>query len=261
MAPVDLVIELERGDAEEQPAGSVAREASMALQASGTVLEVAAKAARWIRSLTEFDRVMVYRFDADWNGEVIAEHKRDGLNTFLGLHYPSTNIPAQARKLYRRNWLRAIPDIAYRPVTLFPAVAYESERPLDLSASTLRSVSPIYIEYLTNMGVGASMSVSIVINGALWGLIACHHYSGPDLCSMAALVERRMTRSTTRQSRQKHDLSDSHATAALAAGVPVKVVSQQVGHGPRRRHIEGLHRTSCPDDEDAALRADSLLAP
>lgn len=173
-----LVIELERDDAEEQPAGSVAREASMALQASRTVLEVAAEAARWIRSLTEFDRVMVYRFDADWNGEVIAEHKRDDLNTFLGLHYPSTDIPAQARELYRRNWLRVIPDVAYRPVSLFPAVAYESERPLDLSASTLRSVSPIHIEYLTNMGVGASMSVSIVINGALWGLIACHHYSG-----------------------------------------------------------------------------------
>ena len=83
----------------------------------------------------------------------------------------------------------------------------------------------------------------------------------PDLCSMAALVERRMTRSTTRQSRHKHDLCDSYATAALAAGVPVKVVSPQVGHGPRRRHIEGLRRTSCPDDEDAALRADSLLAP
>ena len=92
----------------------------MALQRSSTVIEVAADAARWIRSLTGFDRVMVYRFDAEWNGEVIAEDRRADLNAFLGLHYPATDIPAQARELYRRNWLRLIPDIQYAPVPLVP---------------------------------------------------------------------------------------------------------------------------------------------
>ncbi len=174
-----LVVEVEAADQPDPHAASVVREAAMALQRSSTVIEVAADAARWIRSLTGFDRVMVYRFDADWNGEVIAEDRRTDLNAFLGLHYPATDIPAQARELYRRNWLRLIPDIQYAPVPLVPDVAYDSAAPLDLSTSTLRSVSPIHIEYLGNMGVSASMSVSIVIQGELWGLVACHHHSGP----------------------------------------------------------------------------------
>ena len=184
-----LVIEIEdAGDESRQPA-SIVREAAVALQASTSVLAVAEKAARWVRSLTGFDRVMVYRFDTDWNGEVIAEDKRDDLNAFLGLHYPATDIPAQARELYRRNWLRVIPDILYEPVPLIPPVAYDSRRPLDLGGSTLRSVSPIHVEYLANMGVSASMSVSIVIKGELWGLIACHHYAGrhrPDVAARNA---------------------------------------------------------------------------
>ena len=181
-----LVIEVERDDRDDALHAMVVREAAMALQTSRSVLDVADAAARWVRSLSGFDRVMVYRFDADWNGEVIAERKRDDLNTFLGLHYPASDIPAQARELYRRNWLRLIPDIAYESVPLMPPVAHDTARPLDLSSSTLRSVSPIHVEYLGNMGVGASMSVSIVINGELWGLIACHHYSGAHRVSVPA---------------------------------------------------------------------------
>jgi chemotaxis family two-component system sensor kinase Cph1 len=181
-----LVIEIERDEADETPSAMIVREAAMALQTSRSVLDVADAAARWVRSLSGFDRVMVYRFDADWNGEVIAERKRDDLNTFLGLHYPASDIPAQARELYRRNWLRLIPDIGYAAVRLVPPVAHDTAQPLDLSNSTLRSVSPIHVEYLTNMGVGASMSVSIVINGQLWGLIACHHYSGAHHVSVPA---------------------------------------------------------------------------
>jgi light-regulated signal transduction histidine kinase (bacteriophytochrome) len=181
-----LVIEIEREEADDTFHAMIVREAAMALQTSRSVLDVADAAARWVRALSGFDRVMVYRFDADWNGEVIAERKRDDLNTFLGLHYPASDIPAQARELYRRNWLRLIPDIAYTPVPLVPAVAHDTARPLDLSSSTLRSVSPIHVEYLGNMGVGASMSVSIVINGELWGLVACHHYSGAHHVSVPA---------------------------------------------------------------------------
>lgn len=132
-----------------------------------------------IRSLTEFDRVMVYRFDRSWNGEVVAEERRGDLNPFLGLHYPASDIPAQARRLYTVNWTRLIADVGYQPVHLEPVLDPATGEPLDLTQSTLRSVSPIHLEYLSNMGVTASMSVSIVIDGQLWGLVACHHYSGP----------------------------------------------------------------------------------
>ena len=136
-------------------------------------------AAEEVRRLTGFDRVMVYRFDEEWNGEVVAEDRLESLNSFLGLRYPATDIPAQARELYRRNWLRLIPDVTYRPAPLRPADDPVTGAPLDLSHSTLRSVSPIHLEYLQNMGVSASMSISLMNRGELWGLIACHHYSGP----------------------------------------------------------------------------------
>jgi serine phosphatase RsbU (regulator of sigma subunit)/GAF domain-containing protein len=180
-----LVVEVEEPD-DEVAVGHLVRESAMALQRAGNVSAVAAEAARRVRQLTGFDRVMVYRFDREWNGEVIAEAKADHLNTFLGLHYPSTDIPAQARELYRRNWLRVIPDIGYAAVPLVPAVDPATGEPLDLSTSTLRSVSPIHVEYLANMGVHASMSVSIVVGGQLWGLIACHHYDGPHRPGVAA---------------------------------------------------------------------------
>jgi len=131
-----------------------------------------------VRRLTGFDRVMVYRFDGDWNGEVVAEDKADGLNSFFGLRYPASDIPAQARALYRRNWLRLIVDVGYRPALLVPARNPLSGAPLDLSRSMLRSVSPIHLEYLRNMGVRASMSISLLDRDELWGLIACHHYTG-----------------------------------------------------------------------------------
>src|SRR5689334_10595460 len=132
--------------------------------------------ARQVRALTAFDRVMVYRFDEDGSGEVVAESAKSGIGSFMGLHYPSNDIPKQARALYKRNLLRVITDIDSVPVPIVPALN-EHKQPLDLSLSVLRSVSPIHIEYLRNMGVRASMSISIIVEGELWGLIACHHYS------------------------------------------------------------------------------------
>jgi light-regulated signal transduction histidine kinase (bacteriophytochrome) len=138
--------------------------------------ELAQEAARQLKVLTGFDRVMVYRFHPDGSGEVIAEVAASGLEPFLGLHYPASDIPRQARILYQRNWLRIIADIDARPAAL-RSTATHSATLLDLSMSVLRSVSPIHIEYLRNMGVGASMSVSILRDGKLWGLFALHHYS------------------------------------------------------------------------------------
>jgi light-regulated signal transduction histidine kinase (bacteriophytochrome)/CheY-like chemotaxis protein len=142
---------------------------------------------RQARALTGFDRVMVYRFDETGSGEVVAEAARPGIGSFLGLHYPASDIPVQARALYLRNLFRIISDVSATPIPVLPE-RDEHGRALDLSMSVLRSVSPIHIEYLKNMGVGASLSISIVVDGKLWGLFACHHYS-PRLPSF----ERRST--------------------------------------------------------------------
>ncbi|MRW88106.1 GAF domain-containing protein [Pseudoduganella sp. FT26W] len=125
-----------------------------------------------VRAITGFDRVMGYRFHQDDSGDVTAESRRDDLEPYLGRRYPASDIPAQARRLYIINTLRLIADVGYTPA---PLRGRAGDAPLDLSHSVLRSVSPIHIEYLQNMGVGASMSVSIVVNGRLWGLLACHH--------------------------------------------------------------------------------------
>ena len=131
-------------------------------------------AARQLRAVTGFDRVMIYKFLEDDSGKVVAEALRAGMSPFLDLRYPATDIPAPARALFQRQWLRMIPDVAYEPVAIMPMLT-SKERPLDLSLSMLRSASPIHLQYLRNMGVGASLTVSILSGDRLWGLIACHH--------------------------------------------------------------------------------------
>ncbi|WP_091112732.1 SpoIIE family protein phosphatase [Geodermatophilus dictyosporus] len=150
-----------------------------ALNRASTLQELYDTTAQAVRDLTGFDRVMVYRYDADYNGEVVAEARAAGLNSFLGLHYPASDIPAQARALYEKNWIRLISDVDYVPSPVHPTAHPVTGRPLDLTYSTLRSVSPVHVEYLHNMGVRASMSISLLQGDRLWGLIACHHYAGP----------------------------------------------------------------------------------
>jgi len=130
-----------------------------------------------IYSLTGFDRVKLYQFDDEWNGEVIAEKRQDYIPSYLGTHFPASDIPEQARKLYMKSYLRLIPDISYRPVPLVPVLNPVTNQPVDLGLSVLRSVSPVHIQYLDNMNVRASMSISVIQNEQLWGLIACHHNS------------------------------------------------------------------------------------
>jgi len=132
-------------------------------------------AAAEVRAATGFDRVMVYQFLHDGSGKVLIEDKAEGIEAFLGLHYPASDIPRQARALYKRNWLRLVPNVNYTPASLEPAI--RGGPALDMSDCALRSVSPDHLQYLRNMGVTASMSISIVIGDELWGLIACHHYT------------------------------------------------------------------------------------
>lgn len=131
--------------------------------------------ARLVRAQLGYDRVMVYEFARDGSGRVVAEEREPHLESFMGQHFPASDIPAQARRLYLSNPIRLISDASAERVPIMPEHHYGA--PLDLSHAHLRSVSPIHCEYLRNMGVGASMSISIIVDDALWGMIACHHYS------------------------------------------------------------------------------------
>jgi light-regulated signal transduction histidine kinase (bacteriophytochrome) len=146
-----------------------------ALYSSDDLEDLARRTAQRVKLVTRFDRVMVYRFDADWNGHVIAEACEPGMESFLDLHYPASDIPVQARELYRTNLVRYIADIGYAPVPVQPWLEGTDLPPLDMSHAQLRSVSPIHVQYLRNMGVGATLTISLLVGERLWGLIACHH--------------------------------------------------------------------------------------
>lgn len=126
-----------------------------------------------IQAMTGYDRVLIYRFEEEGHGQVIAEASDPSMEVFNGLFFPASDIPEQARELYRTNWLRIIPDAAYEPVPLVPKLRPDTQTPLDLSFATLRSVSPIHCQYMKNMGVLSSMSISLLKGDKLWGLISC----------------------------------------------------------------------------------------
>jgi chemotaxis family two-component system sensor kinase Cph1 len=132
------------------------------------------QAAVEVKQMIEYDRVMIYKFHEDGHGEVVAEVKNDELEPFFGLHYPASDIPKQARELYKLNMTRIIADVN---IESSPIETFETDEPLNLTHSTLRAVSPIHIQYLKNMGVHSSFSISLLAKGELWGLIACHNYS------------------------------------------------------------------------------------
>ena len=155
------------------------------IERAETVVDLAGRIAQQMRDITGFDRVWVYRFHEDWHGEIIGEARAASVETWLGMHYPASDIPAQARALFFRNWLRTIPDINFAPSPLIPRDDPETGKPTDLGGSVLRSVSPIHITYLQNMGVRGSLVISLINRGKLWGLISGHHYSGPKYVNQA----------------------------------------------------------------------------
>lgn len=178
-----FVIEGERVNAAEKDISQIYDQTAQFLnymRETHTLRELCDLVAKGTREITGYDRVMVYRFDKDYNGEVYAESCREDLEPFLGLHYPHTDIPAQARELYMKNLLRMIVDIDYTPVPIY-TVDDAADKNLDLSLSILRSTSPIHVQYLHNMGVGATLTISLIYKKKLWGLIACHHYSPKNI--------------------------------------------------------------------------------
>lgn len=219
------------------------------------------EAADQMKHLLGFDRVMVYKFHSDLSGEVAAEAREPHLEKFMGLRYPKTDIPAQARALYLRNPFRIISDVNAEGVPIVPEVSIEG-RPLDLSLSTLRAVSPIHVEYLKNMGVEASLSISIIVRGKLWGLFACHHYSPrvlpyslrtvAELFSQlfSLLLDRVITDASTRLSIKGRELHD-RLMARLAGGVSLVdslptlegVLANLIPHDGSSAYVDGIYRT------------------
>ncbi|MBD0336434.1 MAG: GAF domain-containing protein, partial [Cyanobacteria bacterium Co-bin13] len=128
-----------------------------------------------VRKVTGFDRVMLYKFDDDGHGEVLAEEQLEDMESYLGLHFPESDVPQPARKMFVSNWIRVIPDAKAEPVALFPAQNPLTHQPTDLILSILRQPYPCHTEYLEHMGVGASLTISLMKDQKLWGLIACHH--------------------------------------------------------------------------------------
>jgi chemotaxis family two-component system sensor kinase Cph1 len=175
-----LVLEFEEADTGERFAADplvAVQEMVAGLDGAESIPALCQIAAERVRDVAAYDRALVYQFMTDGSGWVIAESKRDGLDPFLDLHYPAADIPKQARELYVKNGLRLITQVNYEPARLTPTNNPRTGEPLDMSQAILRDVSPIHREYLRNMGIDASMSISIIVGGQLWGLIACHHYS------------------------------------------------------------------------------------
>jgi two-component system, chemotaxis family, sensor kinase Cph1 len=172
-----LIVELEPAGPTVDHSDQV-NSALQAIIASASVRSLCDETARIFKKIAGYDRVMVYRFDDEGHGEVFSEQRELELEPYLGNRYPDTDIPQIARRLYERNRIRLLVDVDYRPVPLRPKASPLTGEDLDMSLCSLRSMSPIHIQYLKNMGVGATLVASLLVGGRLWGLVACHH-SGP----------------------------------------------------------------------------------
>jgi light-regulated signal transduction histidine kinase (bacteriophytochrome) len=219
MSGGQIIIEAEPGTAVGEDSTNAVRAMMSRLDRTPDLTAFYREGARQVRALLGYDRVMVYKFAETGSGAVVAEACKPGIGSFLGLNYPASDIPRQARQLYLRNLVRVIRDINAEPIPIVPTVDAAGRR-IDLSLSILRSVSPIHIEYLKNMGVGASLSISIVVDGKLWGLFACHHYSPRSptferrsVCELfadmfAMRLESRERRQVTEYEQRARDISD-----------------------------------------------------
>jgi light-regulated signal transduction histidine kinase (bacteriophytochrome) len=215
--------------------------------------------AHGVRALTGFDRVMVYRFDADHNGEVVAEARREGLEPLLGLHYPASDIPPQARALYEKSWLRLISDVRARPAQLVPVVHPRTGRPADLTFAGLRSVSPVHLQYLGNMGVRASMSISLLDEGRLWGMVTCHHYAGAHTPSLEVRAAAETLASGLSLQMVVRAAAD-RAQRAQAISTELAALATPVDDQPVAATIAQPELLRLLDVDGAALRTTGVLA-
>lgn len=237
-------------------------------------------AATEVRRITSFERVKIYRFAADWSGQVIAEDRTSGVPSLLDFHFPSSDIPAQSRALYTVNPTRIIPNIRYRPTPLVPDHNPLAGGPIDLSFSVLRSVSPTHLEYMVNMGMHGAMSISIVRDGRLWGMISCHNtrphfvsYEIRQACELIAQVltwqisvleEAEVVRHSVRvraiQNRLLHELADEQGLPAGLSKVADQMLALMDATGFALCGFDGVAAFGSTPDRDDILALAAWLA-
>jgi chemotaxis family two-component system sensor kinase Cph1 len=249
-----LILELERPDPlplENKYLLSMFEHSTSLIFKTNSQKELCEVTAREIQRITGYDRVMIYRFDSDWNGEVVAEARSsNSVPSFLGQHFPATDIPSQARAVFLSNWLRMIPNVAYVPSPIVPKLNPRTQRPLDLGHAYLRSVSPLHIQYLKNMKVGSTLTISLIEDEQLWGLVACHHKEpkllDPDLryiCSyMGKLVSSQLRVKIEREtSTLQNRLVEIHAALANSMLQSEDLVKGLVNYSPTFRELTDCH--------------------
>ncbi|HEU4903033.1 MAG TPA: GAF domain-containing protein [Flavisolibacter sp.] len=212
-----------------------------AIEACTTTDETCHTVAKELKKISGFDKVMVYCFDKDWNGDVVAEEMEEGMESYLGLKFPASDIPKQARDLYKKSPYRLIPTNNYEGVRLYPIINPLTNAFTDLSNSSLRSVAAVHLEYLRNMNVDASMSTRILKDGELWGLIACHHrtpkYLSYEMCSVFELLSNIVTAKIASMQN-----SDSFVYKSAKQELQAKVVESVLMNGSIGNEKETLLR-------------------
>jgi light-regulated signal transduction histidine kinase (bacteriophytochrome) len=242
------------------------------LEALSDPQDLCETAARLVRQMLGYDRVMIYRFHPDDSGEVVAEERADDMEPFLGLRYPAADIPQQARELFRRNRFRVIADMEADAVPIIPALGAD-DTPIDLSMSMLRAHSQMHLAYMRNMGVGASLAIAIVRHDRLWGMISCHHrtprlppYSLRTVAELLSqtfslMLDRMLVARAEELRERARDLNDRlllrlAGGLALADSLPLieQVLGHAVPHDGLSLLVEGEYRASDAAPDEAAFR-------
>ena len=236
------------------PLYAVARDMLPVLAQAHSVIGLCELVAREMKRLTGFGRCLVYRFDSDGHGEVLAERLDPGYHSYAGHRFPASDVPRQARELYRVNHIRVIPDAHYEPVPLVAAAGAPDPSTIDLSFAALRSVSPVHLEYMRNMGTPASMSVSIVARGQLWGLISCHDHAARHLPFQTRVACEHLGRLLSLQVQAQEDNADVAQRLALHQRVLTLVALMAETDGTLQRlAAPELHLHELADAAGAAV--------
>jgi chemotaxis family two-component system sensor kinase Cph1 len=209
------------------------------LQTADSLRDLCNVAAGEIRQLTGQDRVMVYKFHADGHGEVIAESRREDLEPWLGLHYPAEDIPKPAREVFKKTWIRPVPDVAGALAELVPLVNPDTGAALNMTHCALRGVSIMYTEYLRNMGVAAALTMAIRKNGQLWGLIACHHYAASKHITYQMRAACEFLAQVVSLQHQAAEEKENVAYRARMESVHKQLIACAAGHGDAATLVSG----------------------